>query len=83
MNLRAVRVYWLDSERGTDGWQNLEHFLENAHEPPTNVTSIGLLIQESDTHITLIQSLTEEEVMNIIKIPRCSITEIDEIKWKN
>lgn len=65
-----VLVEWVDS-MGGQGWCDKE---DVADLEPCTCLTVGFLLREEPTHITLVQSQTGGMVDNYITIPKRSIT---------
>ena len=81
--MKIVVIDWVDSARAFD-WT----LMEDVDEKSLDCISIGFLLKETDSHVTIAQNygLKPEQVCNLITIPKCSIRNIREIKqeytWK-
>lgn len=75
-NLKKVYVEWLDSARGYD-WT----LLSDVDFKPVECETIGWLIAETDTYITVGQTIgyEPEQVCNTMTIPRCAITRMSPV----
>jgi hypothetical protein len=70
-NYPLVEVVWRDAEEyGEVGWNDFEDVLKFAEEPCTIVRSIGYLLYESESHISLLRSMHSAGVSSVEKIPR-------------
>jgi hypothetical protein len=76
--MSIVRIRWIDAETiGDSGWQDLEEVKESIEtEPPTMIT-VGFVLGEYATHITLTDSLGTKECGHLTKIPIEMIKSID------
>jgi hypothetical protein len=72
---KIVRVLWTDSQ-GHGGWMDVS---EAKKDLPLVVESVGYLITDTDDHVTIVQSITDEEdrVADSITIPRICIHSVD------
>lgn len=72
--IRIVR--WEDACGGGDGWRPIE---EMAGVRPSMITTVGFVLSESDTHVTLVQSMTDvdddgdQRADHVIAIPKSAI----------
>ena len=72
-----VEVVWLDFEtHGETGWNELKHQLNYAKKPPLKMKTVGYLVHECETHISLLSTIGDEESSALDKIPRGMIEEI-------
>lgn len=76
--MNPVIVKWEDSHK-TEGWQ----IGCNANPKPVEITSVGWIVAESETAITISAHKSEEETpqyCNAMTIPRRSIEKIIQVK---
>ncbi len=78
---RMVLVEWIDSRKPTSDWE----FLEETNLPkPCKCLTIGFLIKEDQTQTILASNLgdigKDEQVMGIMTIPTCSVTNMTDLK---
>ena len=71
MKDKPVSIEWVDSKGITDQWEYRDE-IETI--PPSICWSVGFLVEETDQHMTIAQSVSETQVMGRTTIPRCSIT---------
>lgn len=72
-----VEVIWVDAEEvGEIGWNNLEDMLEAAALPCPIVHSIGYLVHDSESHISLIRAFFAEGSSSVEKIPKRFIEDL-------
>lgn len=66
-----VSIQWLDSKGVTSSWEHIDEL-----EPlePVICTSVGFIIDETDSYVTLVQSVSEEQILARLTIPKCAIT---------
>lgn len=70
-HLKIAEVHWVDSISGT-GWTLTEGY---NGDKPTDCFSIGILIDENDSAITIAQNygLDPEQICNTMSIPKVAI----------
>lgn len=66
--MELVIVGWVDS-RTRGGWLSREEYLELSGKPAECV-SVGWLLEDTDDHLTLLQSASELWVSDSMTIPR-------------
>ena len=76
-----VKILWIDAETiGDSGWQDLEEIKESIEAEPPVMTTVGFLLGEYPTHITVTDSLGTKECGHLTKIPRDMIRSIEILK---
>ena len=72
-----VEVVWIDAiEEGDLGWNDPTESIANAQADCPIVHSVGYVIFESDSHISLIRSWHSDGLSSVEKIPKGFIREI-------
>lgn len=72
-----VEVIWIDAEEiGEIGWNDPSEVLADAAKECPIVHSVGYVVFESDSHISLIRSWHSEGFSTVEKIPKGFIREI-------
>ena len=78
-----VEVLWRDAEEvGDVGWNDLEEMLEAARDPCPLVYSVGYLVHDSETHISLIRAFHSEGCSTVEKIPKRFIENLEWVRNK-
>lgn len=72
--LKIVEVIWFDSKGMTPDW---EHRDEIEEMEPALVTSVGYLLSDQQSYITILQSDSEKQLMGRLTIPRACIDNIN------
>ena len=74
---KLVLIEWLDSKGVTEKWEFL-----NDIEPlkPSRCTSIGFLLDDAREYKTIVQSISNNQVLGRMTIPSCSIKKTRAIK---
>jgi len=74
---KLVLIEWIDSKSGAGEWEFIEDL-----EPltPALCTSVGFLIDKTDQYKTIVQTTSNDQIINRITIPCCSILSIKEIE---
>ena len=71
---QLAECVWEDAEEiGDIGWNDLEELLEAAEEPCPTMHTVGYVIYEGDSHISIVSTIGPEECSRIEKIPRSFI----------
>jgi len=75
---RIVKIQWVDSCSGLESWRFIEDITPLI---PLKVTTVGIVIDENDTSITVAQSITENEkqINGWITIPKVCIEKLEEL----
>jgi len=69
-----VKILWIDAETiGDNGWQELEDLKSSIESPPPIMQTVGFLIGEYSTHISVTDSIGDKECGHLTKIPLCMI----------
>jgi len=76
--MRIVKVRWVDS-RAWSGWNDQEEVKRWANEPGSDeINTIGLLMEENEKHILLVQSEHGESgIGNAFMIPRGAVLKME------
>lgn len=73
MKRQIVEITWIDSHGVTGEWEHIEDL------KPLNALvcySIGYILEENETYITITQSVSEEQVLGRMTIPQDAIMSI-------
>jgi len=73
--LKPVAVLWVDSS-GYSGWQD-EIPLANLH-----CVSVGMLLENGEEAITLALNTSDQQIGDLMIIPKCAVKEIIELRSK-
>jgi hypothetical protein len=74
--VKIVKVIWIDAQSiGDCNWQDYNEIKELAKESPPIMQSVGFLIYESDTHLSIVDSIEEDVCGHLTKIPKAMIQE--------
>jgi len=65
-------ITWADSRLGAMGWERLD---DMDPLPPARVVSVGWIIEETGSHITIAGDLADTQVCGRLTIPVSAITE--------
>ena len=77
LSTRPVWIEWLDS-KSTLGWNYPEDITTGRLECIT----LGFLVGEDDTAVQVAASVSAtDNADNVITIPRCAITKLQEVEW--
>ena len=72
-----VSVKWKDAEsQGGPTWEDAEEMLEFAREPLVVVHTVGLLIHSDDEKVAITDTVSDEQMGGVTKIPRTWIIEM-------
>jgi len=77
MKYRLILIEWLDSKGVIDCWEFLD---EIKPMKPSHCFSVGFLIEETEEYKTIVQSVSDNQVLGRTTIPCCSILDIQEVK---
>ena len=81
INYKVVRVSWYDAEEiGEVGWNSLSCQKKLAKKPPPRMESVGFLVYECQTHISLLSTIGTKESSTLEKIPRGMILNLVELE---
>jgi len=70
---QPVRVVWIDAHGGDVGWEEkdaLEH-------KPYEVSTIGFLYQHDEIGVTVVMSLSDEQVGGYTFVPKVNIVTVE------
>lgn len=70
-----VTVTWIDSE-AVDGWQSKYEYVKYPDEEMVPVYSVGIVYGETEECVTLVGSVSRDQVMNLLRIPKVAITSV-------
>ena len=77
---RIVEVTWVDAEEvGEVGWNDLKSQLKSAKKPCPTMRSVGYVLYQGETHISLISTAGTDVSSTLEKIPTGFIKEIREL----
>tara|TARA_Y100000004_G_C8836632_1_gene378578 strand:- start:279 stop:569 length:291 start_codon:yes stop_codon:yes gene_type:complete len=80
MRYRLVEVIWIDAEEyGDTGWNDLKAMKQYAKKPCPEMRTVGYVLHQSDTHISLASTVGEKECSSIEKIPCQFVKNIKEL----
>ena len=68
--IKIAIIDWLDSS-SRDDWHD-----KNMTSEPVEITSIGILIEETKTHVTICRSQSEDDQDGVLCVPRFAIKKI-------
>jgi hypothetical protein len=70
--MKILEIKWVDSFGIRSVWEDRDGL-----EPigPAQITSVGFLLEETRSHITLTQSVSEGQIMSRLCIPKRCVTE--------
>lgn len=70
MKYTIVEVIWVDAEEhGEVGWNDLKAMKKYAKKPCPVITSVGYILHQAETHISLASTIGPEECSTVEKIP--------------
>jgi len=79
-NYKLVEVIWVDAEEhGEIGWNELKAMKVVARKPCPTMKTVGYILFESHSHISLISTIGDQECSSLNKIPTAFIKEIREL----
>ncbi|QDP48635.1 MAG: hypothetical protein Unbinned97contig1000_20 [Prokaryotic dsDNA virus sp.] len=68
--MKIIKIEWVDAETiGDNSWQELESAIEYSKNDPPVMTTIGFLLHECDTHLSVTESIGSQECGHVTKIP--------------
>lgn len=67
-----VLVKWVDSKSWA-GWQSRDAWKDHLHNASCEVESLGFVINEDSTYLSLAQSWGTENAADVIQIPKAAI----------
>lgn len=77
MKVEIIEIEWIDSKGITATWEYKDEIkpLE-----PCLVKSIGYLLEDEKSYKTLVQSMSEDQLLGRLTIPKVSIKKIRRLK---
>ena len=76
MTFPMSRVIWIDAMTiGDCNWGDLEEMMEDALTSPPTIVTIGFVLHECDSHISLTETIGPAECGHMTKIPKGMIVE--------
>ena len=73
----VIIIRWIDAvTQGDCNWQDLEETSEDAQSKPPEMTTVGVVLASKETHISVTDSIGEDECGHMTKIPLGMIREI-------
>ena len=79
--MKIVKVIWVDAETvGDCNWQDIEEIKVIAKQNPPIMQTVGFVLHQSETHVSIVDSLGEEDCGHLTKIPNSMIQEMVELK---
>ena len=67
---RLVEVVWVDAEEyGEIGWNDIRSMKRYAKKPCPEIRSVGYVLYQNETHISLASSVGDKECSSLEKIP--------------
>ncbi len=76
MKYKAVKICWLDSRGMTARWEFSDE-LEKL--PPCEIVSVGFIVKETKKYITIACSVSEDQILGRLTIPKGCIVKTEEI----
>tara|TARA_R110000737_G_scaffold242413_2_gene253674 strand:+ start:577 stop:834 length:258 start_codon:yes stop_codon:yes gene_type:complete len=78
--MKIVKVVWVDAETiGDSGWQDIADIHQIKECKPPIMSTVGFVLGEYDTHITITDSVGDKECGHVTKIPTSMINQITEL----
>lgn len=75
-----VLIKWIDAETtGDTGWQSLEEIKIEAHKPPPTMTTVGFLLHDCDTHVSVVDTYGPDDCSLLHRIPKAMIINISHL----
>ena len=82
--MKLIKIKWIDAETvGDCNWQDIEEIKEMSKKNPPVMESVGFVLYESDSHISIIDSHGEDVCGHLTRIPKGMIINasyLEEIK---
>lgn len=70
MIYRLVEVEWVDAEEhGEVGWNDLKAMKAYAKKPCPTMKTVGYILHQCDTHVSLVSTIGLQECSTVEKIP--------------
>lgn len=79
---RRVEVHWIDSHSDENRWERHEDAKKYARDKPAWVVSVGFVIADKKSHITLCGHITCHYKASLWTIPKCAIKKLIELGGK-
>ncbi len=76
MKNKIIEIEWLDSVGVTPSWGYTNELLPL---PPIKCISVGYIVKDKKKYITLVQSISNEQILGRLTIPKCSIIKVRKI----
>tara|TARA_R100000655_G_scaffold71369_2_gene109754 strand:+ start:10159 stop:10401 length:243 start_codon:yes stop_codon:yes gene_type:complete len=74
--MKVVKINWIDAQSiGDCNWQDYSEIKELAKESPPIMQSVGFLIYECETHVSIVDSIEKDVCGHLTKIPIAMILE--------
>ena len=68
--MKIIKIEWVDAETiGDNAWQELEGAIEYAKNDPPIMITVGFLLHECGTHMSVTESVGSQECGHVTKIP--------------
>ena len=69
--MEMIRITWVDAETiGDSGWQDLSDIQDIKEIKPPVMETIGFVLGDFETHITITDSIGDKECGHVTKIPK-------------
>jgi hypothetical protein len=73
---KKVEIEWMDSKRGDIGWEYIDN-LSPVY--PAKCITLGFLLEDTKEYKTIVQTISESQVLNRVTIPNCCVKRIKTI----
>jgi hypothetical protein len=78
--MKIVKVIWVDAETvGDCNWQDFNEIKLIAKNDPPLMQSVGFVLHDCESHISIVDSVGEEDCGHLTKIPKKMIKEVVEL----
>ena len=78
--MNIVLIKWIDAETtGDTGWQSLEEMKVEATKQPPTMTTVGFLLHDCDTHVSVVDTYGPEDCSMLHRIPKAMIISVNEL----
>tara|TARA_R100000152_G_C6706657_1_gene135089 strand:+ start:258 stop:497 length:240 start_codon:yes stop_codon:yes gene_type:complete len=78
--MKIIKAIWVDAETvGDCNWQDFGEIKEMAKRNPPIMQTVGFVLYESESHISVVDSIGEEDCGHLTKIPKSMIKEMVEL----
>ena len=74
---KLVRVWWTDTERTPDAWEDVEEVTAWLKKPLLSCPSVGYLLYKGPDHLVLYATDHRNQLLHGLKIPAKCIQEIE------